>query len=781
MDCAVEQGSCVSLEQVRAAFKCNSPWAVSNAVVPFLQEEARSTGDIRVINEIAKSIGQLVYSWFQRSEAMNYDDKYAMYSLLRPDKVLMKTLRQYNTLQRQRVGGGDGLLSIGMESLPSEWHGRAAVAAAYLRAHAPKSVRVVEDAGSVELRVGALQYVLYHMCRALVPSADIGVRQGTLVEKSVVNSLSHDLIHFFLPVADVSISDAEHAPREQSPRRRSLLLGTQHGSGQRTAPVSTDLLDICEQAQAIELAEYFAFCAGLAWLPGGADLATWEPSLGHVAGLNLFHGVIHYMSKGERQLEQTKAGGPKRARMEMNATVRKAVRRRLTGPLINALALVLAAGKRPGVVDSSEMWLPFFAQAVRTWARYAMPWYNLGTEVLPIATELSEVWKLRMKLVVWEVGAPMYAPVLADIVQLLAAPHVDLLARAPRSAIDDATALSSLCGVDALKAVECIAAAFAEPELRAILVAIDRLRGRAHVSTISPRFDALIADATRVLASESAPPTMADSTLFVSPRSPLLKDLVVALQRADSLCDRQLSLLETPSFSSVEWARFVIVDFVTGLLSANTPVDPHSTVESAHTRSNLLRDDKNRISRVRPKLAAVFQATPADIDVIKQESAPFVLAGRPPAAARRIANEMGSAATPEMNRGLLTPQGRSELKTGRRKFTTMSLVATPSTTPGIRMVMHDEEVLRPRGPRAVYIARSYEIQWLLDLALRFKGVANRYYQRGLDLIEKCIYPIPIPELLRTADLDFRWVAAYQNLNFMALVLFLFMLVRWLFF
>ncbi|KAJ2873494.1 hypothetical protein H4R27_003299 [Coemansia aciculifera] len=780
MDCAVEQGSYVSFEQVQAAFKCNSPAAVNNAVVPFLREELRSTGDIRVINEIAKSIGQQVYSWFQRSEAMNYDDKKAMHSLLRPDEVLMKTLLQYNTLQRQGMGGGDGWLSITIESLPDEWRGKSALAAAYLRKHAPKSVQVVENAGSVELRVGALEYVLYHMCRALVPSAEIGVRQGTLVEKSTVHCLSHDLIQFFLPVADSSISDAEHAPRDQSPRKRSLLHGTQPGSGQRTAPVSTDLLDTCEQAQAEDVAQYFMFCAGLAWLPVDTDLMTWEPKLGHVAGLNLFHGAIHYIAKGERQLEQAKAGGHKRARMEINTSVRKVVRQQLAWPLGNTLALAVAAGKRPGVADSSEMWLPFFVQAVHTWVRYAMPWYNPYTEILPIATGLSEVWKLRMKLVVWGVGAPMYAPVLADIARLLAAPHVDLLARAPRSAIDDATALHSLCGADALKAVERIAAAFAEPELRAILVAADRLWGHRHASTTSPRFDALITDATRLLASESALPTVADSTLFVSPRSPLLKDLVVALQRADSLCDRQLSLLDTPSHSSVEWARIAIVDFVYGAFSANTSADPHSTVESALTRSNLLRHDKKRISRVRPRLAALFQASPADVDAIKYESVPFVLADRPPVAARRIANDLGSAATPEMNHGLLTPRGRSDLKHGRRKFTAMSLVATPLSTPGKRTVRHDDDdVLLPRGPRAVYTARSYESQWLLDQALRFKGVANRYYQRGLDLIES--NQIPIPEPLRTVDLDFRWVAAHQNLRFLALILGLFMLMRYLLF
>ncbi|KAJ2028775.1 hypothetical protein IWW57_001998, partial [Coemansia sp. S610] len=483
MDCAVEQSGFVSLEQVRAAFKCRAPRAVSNALIPFLREEWRSNGDRRVINEIAESIGGLMYTWFQRVEVMSHDDKKALYLLLRPGEVLMKTLLQYNTLQRQNwqqaAGSGDGLLSISLESLPGEWHGRAALAAAYLRALAPKSVVVVEKGGVMELRVGALEYVLYHMCRALIPLVGMGERQGMLVAESPVLLLSSDLTHYFLPVAlpatDKSTSGTESRPKDQSPlnKIRPLLHGTQPDNSPRAQSISVDLLDTCDEAQANDLTQYFVFCAALAWLPLGADLAMWVPNIGHIVGLNLFYGIIHYMARGEKQFEHIKASDAnRRKRVEMNLSLRAVVRQQLERPLTKTISLVTTAGKRLGATDSSEMWLPFFVLTVRAWARYAMPWHISSNLQVPVtATELSEVWRKRMMLVVWGVGAPMYAPVLEDLMQLLVSPNVDLLARAPRSAIDDASVFngSNLRGVDALVVIERITAAFSAPELRAIL------------------------------------------------------------------------------------------------------------------------------------------------------------------------------------------------------------------------------------------------------------------------------------------------------------------------
>ncbi|KAJ2504404.1 hypothetical protein IWW47_002540, partial [Coemansia sp. RSA 2052] len=192
-------------------------------------------------------------------------------------------------------------------------------------------------------------------------------------------------------------------------------------------------------------------------------------------------------------------------------------------------------------------------------------------------------------------------------------------------------------------------------------------------------------------------------------------------------------------------------------------------------------------------LAAVFHASRADVAAIMREAAPLALADRPLPAARRLGNSelvASAAASPEMDRGSLTPRGRWELKTGRRKFTAMSLVAPSSPTPHSRAATKhggddaDDNsaqllLLLPRGPRAVYTARSYESQWLLNHALRFNIVANPYYQRALEFADK--HHILVPPFCRTANIDFRWVASYPNLRFLALVFCLLLLVRYLFF
>ncbi|KAJ2815178.1 hypothetical protein GGI24_006140, partial [Coemansia furcata] len=450
----------------------------------------------------------------------------------------------------------------------------------------------------------ALEYVLYHVCRALVPAPGVGVRQGTLVAKSVVSRLSHDLIEFFLPVAvptAADVSDSDHL--------RPLLHMAQSSGGQQQQKqkraVSVDLLDVCEHGQAVDVAQYFVFCAGLAWLPAGADPAQWDTKMGHVVGLSLMQAAMEYMAKGEQQAEQAKARGKGGARVEMNGSVRSVVRRQMEGPLSDTLALVVESGKRGGVAEASEMWLVYFVQAVRTWARYAMPWHGTNTSSTTSSSSsseapsagLSEAWQQRMRVVVWGVGAAMYAPVLEDITRLLAAPHMNLLARAPRSAIDDASALDPLRGADALRAVECIASAFAEPELRAILVAVDSVWGHhGHAGAVlpssssSPRFNALVADATRLLSSATSaetlpPPQVADSSVFVSPHSALFRDLVVALQRADVLCDRQLRLLDAaPSLSTSDRAQAAathVLDVVARAFSASASAEPLSTAESA--------------------------------------------------------------------------------------------------------------------------------------------------------------------------------------------------------
>ncbi|KAJ2326260.1 hypothetical protein GGI00_004800, partial [Coemansia sp. RSA 2681] len=592
-------------------------------------------------------------------EAMDGDERRALYALLRPDGVVVETLLQYDALHRQHspqaaaaaaaAEGGDGWLAIGGDSLPGEWRGQPGAAAAYLKAHAPAGVRVVASPGAVELRVGALEYVVYHVCRALVPSRGLGVRHGALVAGSVVHCLARELISFFLPLrpAGVGVASvrqvaaperppapaaaaaqgvevADQAARSPMRQLRSRLHGAPGPGARRAGAGGADLLDACAGAQATGVAQCFAFCAALAWLPVGADAAAWAPSIAHVAGLNLFHAAVGYVAKGERQLERARAGGRSEgARVAMNAAVRDAVRPQLAGPLGSTLALVVAASRRPGAADAAEAWLPFLDEAVSTWLRYAMPWRSSPQNSAPSLADdgrLAEAWQLRVPLVVWSVGAPLYAPVLADVARLLAAPHVDLLARAPRSTIDDASALAHVRGADALGVVERIASAFAAPELRATLVAADRLWGLSHGPSLlsSPRFDALVGDATRILVSvadHAPPPPVADAATFADPRSALLKGLALALQRADRLCVRQLRLLAPPPVRAAEQAQTLVADLFAAaarVFSPPAPADAPTTAESAAARAHALRDAQRRISAVVPKLAAVFHASRAD-------------------------------------------------------------------------------------------------------------------------------------------------------------------------
>ncbi|KAJ2891547.1 hypothetical protein IWW38_003573, partial [Coemansia aciculifera] len=289
MECPPLGESCsVSLEQVRAAFESGAATEVSSTLTPFLRAEWKSNGDRRVINEVAICIGRLVYRWFQSSEAMDAYERKELYSLLQPDGVVLETLLQYNTLNKQQqsqsADDGDGWLTIGADSLPVEWHGKPAVAMAYLKAHAPPSVLYAENLGAVELRVGALEYVLYHICRALVPLRGLRVPHGTLVARSVVYYLARELINFFLPVAvpkaasnssDTELSSANRSPISQL---RNRLHSTSARVDRRMGYINADTLDACSRAQATDLAQYFAFCAALVWLPTGADANLWMPS-----------------------------------------------------------------------------------------------------------------------------------------------------------------------------------------------------------------------------------------------------------------------------------------------------------------------------------------------------------------------------------------------------------------------------------------------------------------------------------------------------------------------
>ncbi|KAJ2878539.1 hypothetical protein IWW38_006298, partial [Coemansia aciculifera] len=324
------------------------------------------------------------------------------------------------------------------------------------------------------------------------------------------------------------------------------------------------------------------------------------------------------MAKGERQMEHERTDGREEgARFAMNNSVRDVVRSQLTGPLGNTLALVVAAGKRPDVFDSTEAWLPFLDETVSTWLRYTMPWRGMRQPEVETATSgLSEAWQLRLPVVVWSIGAPLYAPVVSDLLQMLAGPRMDLLARAPRSVISDSSALAHLHKVDALSVVELVALAFAPPELRAILVAADHLSAPPHrLSSMSlPGFERLVADAKRSIVSGSRsapPPSVADSSVFTSPHSPLLKGLVTALQRARNLCDRQLRLLAPPPVPASEQAQTMVTDIFdlfSRIFSQSTTAVAPTIAESAAARAHTLHNAQRRIAAVAHELASVFNA-----------------------------------------------------------------------------------------------------------------------------------------------------------------------------
>ncbi|KAJ2464624.1 hypothetical protein EV174_006783, partial [Coemansia sp. RSA 2320] len=205
--------------------------------------------------------------------------------------------------------------------------------------------------------------------------------------------------------------------------------------------------------------------------------------------------------------------------------------------------------------------------------------------------------------------------------------------------------------------------------------------------------------------------------------------------------------------------------------AAARALGPEPPVPDTHA----LHDAQARIATAVPKIATVFHASRAEIDALMRDPVPFVL-GDP----TRKRSAPAVAASPDMDRGALTPRGRWELKTGRRKFTAASLLVSPDGDASSCPADDDLLLLLPRGPRAVITARSYENQWLLDHALGFNSVANRYFQLALDTIESRRV-FPIPHALRSAHLDFRWVAAYPNMRFLALVLSLLLLMRWLLF
>ncbi|KAI9504588.1 hypothetical protein BX070DRAFT_222428 [Coemansia spiralis] len=362
---AIVDSAPISIEQLRASFGNGSPTVVCDALIAFLRLESRSNGDAQVINEIAESLSKLLYPWFQNSETMRNDEQRSLYTLLRPDGLLVDTLLQYHTMLKERrqgiSGGSSGAeLVVQASSLPVEYHTSMGVGlntAMGIPVEIAKRLvfsNRTKGSRATGFNVDALEYFLYHFCKALVPlrenaadpissavtyprrsASGVSTRHGAAVSGSVVHNLAREYIYFFLPVAVPEFSPSLHgdaaSDRGAITQIRSRLhdfspkkaLGGYHedrGHSRRPGVPCADLLDIMEYSLSLELASFFASYASLLWLPaippdireaalrkaGSNDSANWVwiPSSSHLSALNLFHSTVGYLAKGERQMER---------------------------------------------------------------------------------------------------------------------------------------------------------------------------------------------------------------------------------------------------------------------------------------------------------------------------------------------------------------------------------------------------------------------------------------------------------------------------------------------
>ncbi|KAJ2358200.1 hypothetical protein IWW50_003690 [Coemansia erecta] len=942
----------VSVENLRTAFGIGTPTAVYNVLVPFLRQESKSNGDTRVINEISESVSKLVGGWLQTSEAMHGDEQRMLYALLRPGGHLVDTLLQYHVLQRQRSAAAIGpaaLLTIPLHSLPIEYHvaPNADIARA-TRLPADISRRVAAGTG---FTADALEYFIYHVVKALAPMQDgparsVGrpvtytpkspgtARPGPSASGSVAYWLAREYIGFFMPVAVPeklppvrSDPNADRSPMKHIRERlhdlspAKVLSGAADHRDRRPGAIDTDLLDMCEYTQALELASFFVACAVVQWVPAvpmnvlaavrkpsatsGKDEWVWMPKPSQLSALHLFHVLVGYMAKGERQMERYHltgdtghiGEGPGAAaseidaytkRVSMNGTVRDTLRARiLTAAVGDTLGLVLASCARTDVSDS-EIWIPFLDVTVSVWIRYVMPWRGSKADPASASADISPLWQSRIPLMMKGLPPALYGQTLALFIRQISSPNVDLLAhttsvlRNPSAGAGHGVqtwihdAVSSVFGhpftVDVLAVIDRVVSAFAAPDLRSILAAVERCqidafpRLREQAAKPTPQlstpgfsgnlalqtptkkaaaaarrpenaaenaaFEMQIAVAQKLLqpyvqeiaACRSGSPILDSamgvlgqppvSLVFRPEPSPLLSDAVRALHSAEVLAERQLRLIVPEG--SADQARSVVSDIflvISRLFAASDDSPPwgsgdysgmsSSASETMRARAQSLHEAQTRIRTLYVRLAVVFHATRKDIDSIKeiQDDAAISAAGmhttnglQPFGSSTSFGERLAArgrqadVATPEMEHGSLTPRGRWELKTGRKKFTAQSLLASPqqsqSSSPpqwhlhARRAAPVADESLQPRGPRAQLQARSYESQWLLDHIRVFNVVANRRYQQLLDLVDAGVFPVT--SSMRAYELDFRWAAAYPNLRFLALVLVVLRIVFWIF-
>ncbi|KAJ1918879.1 hypothetical protein H4219_002329 [Mycoemilia scoparia] len=252
-----------------------------------------------------------------------------------------------------------------------------------------------------------------------------------------------------------------------------------------------------------------------------------------------------------------------------------------------------------------------------------------------------------------------------------------------------------------------------------------------------------------------------------------------------------------------------------------------SSRESLTIRIHNLQGVKKRLDRISEKCASLFELSgkynreyinksqqPHHSGISSQNSTPLSSLASRFQNERRASHKNGSpyrsdGILPEMSMGSLTPRGRYELKAGLRKFTSESLMATPTGSPSSCRIdstdssgespsftslryrgvesksirfrdLTQDPALVPQGPRADRMPRSYENEWILEKTLVWNEVLNDFYQHQiLDSIEsKFIGTGTIPPRVRNFKINLRWIAAYPNMRFFTMLIFLFFVLRW---
>ncbi|KAJ2845630.1 hypothetical protein IWW36_004702, partial [Coemansia brasiliensis] len=222
------------IEGLRSAFAVGTPTAVYTALLPFLRQESKSTGDPQVINEISQSISQLVGGWLQTSQTMQQHEQHALYRLLRPSGRLVDRLLQYHLMQRRRGTSKGNELRIPLHMLPAEYQVAANVDIAKATRLPTEFVRRKSPTGFM---VDAVEYFVFHVVRAL----------GTAEGSQVAQWLGREYVGFFLPVAvpdrPSPVNAEDRSPIKQI-RERLHDLGPARVSEQDAQQRAVDLLDM---------------------------------------------------------------------------------------------------------------------------------------------------------------------------------------------------------------------------------------------------------------------------------------------------------------------------------------------------------------------------------------------------------------------------------------------------------------------------------------------------------------------------------------------------------